>query len=492
VIEMKNNFINNITKFFRNINRRSLKYGSVSFALIASVAAIAVLVNVVLGLVIDKFNVPLKWDLTPNKLYSITDTTKNILRDLKKDVEITGLFDDQKMDEYKDVVELLNHYTKNPHIKVRFIDPDRNPGVIKDFDPDGRLELSKYDFIVRSGNKVKKLGYYDLYSFEFNQQTFSSQKTGINAEQGFTGAIKYVTSDFTPVVYFLEGHGEGSLESDFRSIKGYLEKNNFDVKTLNLLTQDKVPEDAEMIVAASPKSDLASQEADRLSEYLKAGGKALFMIDSLKTDPDLSNFEEVMRPFNLGLNYDIVKESNPDRHFPNNPYALVLDVKSSDIISKGFQMVLANSRSVKILRNDKEYIKVTSLIQTSDKAEGEQIDSSRGSNIPGPLDIAVASINKGQAKEARMAVIGNSEFISDRAQQMYGQFFERGSIFFLNTLGWLLDQKDENIIAPKIYTVERLNVTAGQVSGIGFLTVILFPVIILGAGVAIYLRRRHL
>lgn len=481
--------MNKIVKFINSINRKSLKYGSNSIILIAVVVAIAVLVNILVGMT------SLKWDLTPNKLYSISDTTKDILKDLNKDVTIYGLFDEGKIGgdtDYKQVTELLGHYAKYPHVKIEYVDPDKNPGIFKDIDPDGMKEISKNDFIVKCGNKVKRLEYYDLFETEFDQNTFQTYKTGSNAEQGFTGAIKYVTSDKTSVIYFVEGHDEGSLDSDYQLVKGYLEKNNYDVKTLNLLTVDKIPEDAELLMLASPKKDLTGVERDRLKDYFKEGGKAIFMFDSLQTGTDLAEFNKLFADFNVSINNDKVKENDKSRHFPNNQYAILLDVDSNSVIDEDFNMVLANSRSINILKNQKEYITVTPLMKTSSKAVGEQIDKSKGADIQGPLNVAVSVEYKGTLKPSKLLVVGNGTFISDSAQQQYGPYFEQGVVFFLKSLSWMLDKKDEQIIAPKKFETPTLEITALQANVFGLILVIGLPVIILIAGLVVFLRRRHL
>lgn len=480
--------MNKISEFFKGLLKsKSLRYGTNAVILTAVVVAIAVFVNILVGMT------GLKLDLTANKLYSIGDETKKILNDLKKDVTIYGLFDEGKVDsDYKEVTELLGHYAKNPHIKIQYVDPDKNPTIIKDLDPDNLKDLKENDFVVKSGSKSKKLEYYDLFSTEFDQQTFQQYKTGSTAEQGFSGAIKYVTSETTPVIYFSEGHNEGKLDSEYRTVKDYLEKNNYDVKTLNLLAQEKVPGDAELLMVASPKSDLAASETEKINEYIKNGGKAIFLFDSLENDPSFANVDNLLKDYNLALNYDKVKENDESRHFPDNPYAVILDVKSSSIISENFNLVLANSRSINTLKNQKEYITVTSLMKTSDKAVGEQIDKSRGADNQGPLDVAVAVDYKGGAKPGKIIVMGNGLFISDAAKEQYGPYFTNGMVFFLSSLNWMLDKKDEVIIAPKTYDAPRLQISALQANLMGVVVVVVLPVIILITGLVVYLRRRHL
>jgi len=470
------------------LKSRKLKYGTNAFILIAAVVAIAVLVNVLVGMT------DLKLDLTPNKLYSISDATKDILKNLNKDVVIIGLFDEEKADEdYKEVKELLDHYQKYPRIKVEYVDLDKNPGIKKELDPDNTKDLKEKDFIVKSGNRSKKLEYYDLFSTQFDQQTFQEYKVGTMAEQGFTGAIKYVTADRTPVVYFTEGHEEYKTDSSFESVKTYLDRNNYDVKEINLVTQEKVPEDAELLVVAAPKKDFSADEKTKISEYLKSGGKAIFMFDSLSSDPQFNQVDALLSEYNLSLNYDRVKENDQNRYVPGTPTAVLLDVKKHEIFQEDFNLLLADSRSINILKNQKDYLVITPLLTTSDKAVGEQIDKSRGADIKGPLDVAVAVQYKEGYQPTKILVMGNGYFITDEAQQKYGaSHFSNSMYFFLSTMNWMMESKDEPIVPAKMYDEPRVDINALQSRIMGLLVVIVLPLIILAAGLYMFLRRRHL
>jgi ABC-type uncharacterized transport system involved in gliding motility auxiliary subunit len=242
----KIDWTNSIKKTFNKIIKsRAFKYGANSIILIAVVVAIVVVLNVLIDMA------QVKWDLTPNKLYSIGDTTKKILKELDKDVTIYGLFDESRISSTsdKEFVELLDQYGKFQHVTISYVDPDKNPGILKEIDPDNVLkDISKSAFVVKSGNKVKNLSYYDLFSTYFDQQTFQTHVTGSLAEQGFTGAIKYVTSEVTPTIYFTIGHDEKDADKNFSSLKDQLVNNNYDVKPVNLVVEEKVPEDAEILV----------------------------------------------------------------------------------------------------------------------------------------------------------------------------------------------------------------------------------------------------
>lgn len=483
----------NKNAFNKFLNSRSLKYGSNSVILIAAVVVIAILVNVLVGLA------DVKLDLTSNKLFSLSDVTKSTLKDLKTDVRIIGLFDDGKIgsgDQYKQVTDILGLYEKNSHIKVEYIDPDKNPGIIKQLDDQDTMDLQKSDFIVMSTvngkEKKKKLDYYDLFQTQVDQQSFQQYLTGSNAEQGFTGAIRYVTSEKTPVVYFLEGHGEIDVNSDLTNIKQIIERNNYVVNGINLTTAGKLPEDAEILVVTSPKSDLSISERDTIAAFLKNGGKAVFLFDYLPSDPNLDNFNALLSTYNVAVDYDKVKENDSNRHLPDDQYTILLDVNSSSIIPQASNVVLQNSRSVSILKNTKEYITTTSLMKTSGQAVGEAASSGRGDAIQGPLDVAVAVENKGNQNPSKVIVMGNASFISDSAERQYASYYQYGAVFFLMSLNWMFDAKDEVVAPTKSYDTQQINVSQLQSSMLGIFVILILPLIILGTGLFVFMRRRHL
>ncbi len=474
-------------------NSRNLKHGSNSIILIIAVVSIALLVNILIGMA------DLKLDLTTNKLFSLSDVTKNELKNLKQEVQIIGLFDDGKIgsgSEYKEVTDLLALYAKNSNIKIEYIDPDKNPGIINSIDSDDTMELGSTDFVVRSivngKEKKKKLDYYDLFAMQMDQSTFQSYKTGSKAEQGFTGAIKYVTSEVSPVVYFTEGHDEIDVSSEYANVNAYLDKNNFLVKKLNLLTTDVIPEDAELVIIASPKNDITFAEKEVLEGYLKKGGKAIFMFDYLANDPSFDQFNSLLSGYNVAVNYDKVKENSQNRHLPNDQYTIVLDVSSNSIVPKEFKTLINNSRSISILKNTKEYITVTSLMSTSEDAVGEMVNKSRGEDNTGPLDIAVAVENKGGEKNSKILVMGNASFISNSAAEAFGDYYTNSMAFFLQSMSWMIDKQEEIIVPEKNYEVNQIQITQLQSGMMGGVLIILFPLIILGTGLMVFLRRRHL
>ena len=371
------------------------------------------------------------------------DQTDQIVGKLTKEVKIYALYDETKISsdaQLKEANELLKKYTKYKNIKLEYVDTDKNPSFIKSIDPEGIKNIKKDDIVFVSDKKVKNLSKSDLFTTQFDQQTMQENTTGSQAEQAFTGAIKFVSSDKTPVVYFLEGHDEKKPDVDYTTIRGYLVRNNYDVKTLNLITAPKVPDDAEIIIIAAPKKDISANEKDKLMDFFKNGGNALFAIDPIENSPSLPQFENLLSYYNVDINYDKVKENDDQRFIKGKPYDILPDVVDNTINAplnpSSLYVIMPNSRSVTSLKNDKEYIKITSLMKSSAKAVGEPTDP-KAKSTQGPLDIAVAVQNDGGAKSSKIVLMGNGSFMTDSSIQQYEQFSVSGFYFFLNSLNWL-------------------------------------------------------
>ncbi len=467
------------------LDKRSLKYGSNSIILIVAVLFIAVIVNLLVGMG------DIKWDLTADKLYSLSDESKTILKDIKKEVTIYGLFDDGEIsngDAYKDLINLLGQYEKFG-IKVTYVDPDKDPGTIASFDKDKTKNIAKGDFVVKSGNKVKRLAAADLYGEN------SQYGRMYRAEPLITGAIKLVTADVTPVAYFVEGHDEYSITANLKQIATVLGNNNFEVKSLSLVTSEKVPEDCKLLVFASPKQDLTEAEMIKVNAYLKDGkGRIVFLFDPVESGNKFTKFEELLASYNVGINYDKVKELDEQMHLPQDEYSLIAKLESNDVnssfsSSQGY-VFMPDSRSLSILKNDKEWLKTYSLIKTTDKAQASSI-LEQGSTQSGPFDLAVASEITGGSK---MLVFGNGIFITDAAlSSQYSSYFAEGANYFLSTVvNWMQDKDDQTTVSSKLVTAKTLTATATQVKGFAIVLMGVLPVLIMGCGFVVWSRRRHL
>ena len=90
-------------------------------------------------------------------------------------------------------------------------------------------------------------------------------------------------------------------------------------------------------------------------------------------------------------------------------------------------------------------------------------------------------------KEARIAVIGSSAFVNNR----YYSYSGNGN-FFLNAVNWLTEEADLIAIQPKTQAPQTLDLTPVRMSLIKLVVLYLMPLVVLGLGLMIWIRRRSL
>ena len=98
-------------------------------------------------------------------------------------------------------------------------------------------DVPNNSLVVECGDRYRYISYNDIYVTESNVYSYS-YSTSFDGEGAITSAIDYVTTDDLPQLYVLEGHGESELPSTFSD---QLEKENYEVNTLSLLTVDEIP-----------------------------------------------------------------------------------------------------------------------------------------------------------------------------------------------------------------------------------------------------------
>ncbi|MDD3840543.1 MAG: GldG family protein [Clostridia bacterium] len=464
-------------------NSKRFKYGTSSMITILVVVAILIFIN----LIAEQTSV--KWDLTQNKLYSLSDQTIEVVENLEKDVNIYPLY--SQGEENGVIQQIVSKYSSlSDKIKVEFKDPNKNPGFVKKYDKDGQ-GIPEGAIIIESGDKHRIINPGELVNYD----SATMQVSELNVEQKVTSAIMYVMSDQESIVYLLKGHNETDIDS--MRVSQEMKNENYQIKHLDLVTMDSVPQDADMILVVSPKKDLSDQETDKMINYLREGGRALFLLDIV--DEDLANFQEVLKGFGLKIGGQLILEGDSSRH-TGNPMWIAPEIKGHEItnklISNDMNVILPGSANVEILDRRKKDLDISAILASSDKSwakadlkTAESLEK-EASDVEGPFNICVAAVDEsGQQdkKDARIVVCGNGVFITDEFFGISGN-----TDLFMNTLNWLEGREERISIRAKSLVSDRLDITWIQAIISSIISIGIIPLIILIAGLIVWLRRRHL
>jgi ABC-type uncharacterized transport system involved in gliding motility auxiliary subunit len=409
-----------------------------------------------------------RFDLTAEGLYSISEQTTKVVANLPKDVKVI-YFD---KDENKDFADLMREYKyAGSRFSYERIDPQQRPEMQR------KYNVRKFgDIVIAAGDR---------------HETISDP-----SEQAVTNAILKVTRDSLKTICFAEGHGEKALSdkqsSGYSTVEQRLKDENYQLKTVLLAREQQVPAECAALVVAGPKQSITPPEAVMIGKYLDNGGKAMLMIDP-ETDPQLG---DVLKSWNIQSTENIVLDvSGVGQMFQAGPeYPLVFNYGGHSITKDfGVSMtVFPLARAIKVNEGGSGGANTTSLLTTSEQSfskekitPGQEIKYEAGKDQKGPITIGAASSKNTNGKEARLVVIGDSDFASN------GVFkFQRNGDLFLNSINWLAEEEDLISIRAKPRTNRSVVMSDSQQRTFFWLSVALMPLAVIGSGAYIWWKRR--
>ena len=143
-----------------------------------------------------------RFDWTSAGLYTLSDKSIRVLKDLKQPVAVT-VFLTEGSPLYAETQELLKRYrAASPLLSVETLNPERNPARAQAFLKEmGDIRLS---VVFRAGEKKKVVSIDQLADFDFARAQMGGEPAlkAFRGEQEFTAAILTVTQAKSPKVVF--------------------------------------------------------------------------------------------------------------------------------------------------------------------------------------------------------------------------------------------------------------------------------------------------
>ena len=473
----------NIKNILPKWSSKNIRKGSYSLGISVVVLAIAVVFNLVVGKLPAQYR---NVDLSQTKLSTIGDTTKELVSALDQDVTIYQIVESGK--ENETIQKLLERYAGlSSHVKVETMDPVLHPNFVSEYTED---DLADNSLIVVGEKRNKVIPYADMFESTVNYQTYQYETTGFDGEGQVTSAISYVTTDSLPIMYTITGHEEGDMTEDMKSA---IEKENIEMKDLNLLTEESVPDDADCVMLFSPQNDLSEEEADKLITYMENGGKAVIITSYL--NKEMPNLQKVLNNYGIGTMEGVVLEADGQHYISGNPTYLVPNIGSSDALgdlSKANSYVLMPvAQAVEKLEDKRDSVTIESLLTTSDSAYVKTnvngtLEKEDG-DAEGPFDVGVAVTESVDNGETKLIYLTSANLFS---QQVDAMVSGNNVKLLANSVSWMCDQEQSVSIPSKSTQISYLTVTVASARMWGMVTIGLLPVLCLVLGGGIWFKRR--
>jgi ABC-type uncharacterized transport system involved in gliding motility auxiliary subunit len=433
------------------------------FGTISAVSAL-VLVAALAGANYIAVKKPKSWDLTKEKLYTLSDQTQGVLKGLKDEVKIKAFYSASEP-EFAELDQRLRQYkAQTDKLSVEFVDPFKHPALVKELN----ISQSGPRVIVKSGSK------------EARAKEIS--------EESLTNALIDVTRGSTKKVYFSKGHGERPIaDATERGLKLFvdsLKSEGFQTDEIVLAEHKQMPAEAAALVVAGPVAALTDGEVKLVKEWVEKGGKLVAMVD-----PGVSSgLEGAFESWGIKLGKDEVidpEAQNPEvaiaQQYTEHPITLPRGA--------GLQLtIFPVARSVSKMPAPASGWAAIELARTGPQAWGEtgslssgQVKFDPGQDLKGPVPLACAS-TKG---ESRVVVVGNSLFAANGYFRLSGN-----RDFAVNSVSWAAKEESRISIRPKQRQSNHLFLSAEQKHRMTLFAFDLLPFGLLFAGLVVWQTRK--
>ena len=419
-------------------------------------------------------------DLTREKAFTPAPDTLRVVRALDREVTLTYFYQSQDpaSRQMRATIALLGKI--NPRLKVRAVDPDRNPGeanrlgarlyntavleaggvketVVATDDREIALALLR---LLRIGTKticfVTGHGEYDIDNFEFH--------THFEGSGGHSHDIQGGN------VVQMEQHGLGRL-------RRALEKLGLAARKISLSTDDLAAAGCAVAVDANPRTRHTPPESQALRTWLERGGAFLLLAEpDYEIDPDLAGLL-----LSAGVRFGEGVVTDPkDHYFTDERMVAISRYGPHPATARLALSIFPGVRPVEPVAAPN----VTSVaLFASSAASHLGMGPARG---PFPLAVASEGRLPPDGKPFRIAVFGDADFASN-------SFFPylSNADLVLGAIGWLLREEQATSMKPPVEVLPLVTLTQAQVNGIFLVMVLLAPGLLAAVGIGVWWARRR-
>ena len=275
-------------------------------------------------------------DLTEEKRYSLSKTSKSLYAQLNSPVTVDILMEGEDLPAYVrkfqnsvgDFLREIRGVSKN-NIQFNFINPYENvsdtaaeryledslqfyyglmPRLIDAPTQVGdKLEITKliHGAIVRYGDKREGIDFLSgIEQFGTGEEERAQLYNEVESklEYKFAKAIQKITSDKRPAVAYALGHGEGwgyNINDAFLTLR-----EEYNTDTINLKKVPFIPKEIDALVILKPTQPFSDADKFKIDQYVMNGGKIFWMIDNMYAEFDSLYKSGGFIAFDRGLNLE--------------------------------------------------------------------------------------------------------------------------------------------------------------------------------------------
>lgn len=412
----------------------------------------------------------LQFDWTVGARNTLSAPSAAILAQLDSPVEIVAFAREDELVRAR-VQRMVDRYLRaSNRISLRFVNPDTAPEQVREqgISVDGEL-------LIRYAGRSEKVA-------ELTEQTLSNAllRLGRGGERR---------------VLFLSGHGErapdGEANFDWRDFGAAMRKRGLVAESVNLAVANAVPGKAAVLVVADPRAALLPGELQAIENWIADGGSLLWLAEPRRPLPD-----KIAALLGVQTQPGTVVDANTSALGIRDPsFALVAEYDGGNPVTRDFKVLTVYPQAAPVDRIAEAATdwQVRNLLQTLPRSWAEigpikdTIGYDADSERAGPLPIGLTLTRRIGAREQRVAVIGDADFLANSYLGNAGNL-DLGLALF----NWLAHDDRLVTIPAKTAPDVGMEFTPALSALIGFGLLLGLPLSLLAIGVWVWwLRRRR-
>lgn len=517
------------------VNVRTLKHGTMAVVLTILFVAAVVVLNVIVSIISDRVDTTA--DLTDTGVYTLDDATVNYLSTFDKDVTVSVMNSEASFEGggtyYKSVNELLKKMAmENEHFKLQYLLIDQNPDFTSRFNGE---TLSENYIVVESadtgrhriitpGNyfscptfrdNLSQYGYPENYIEQYvNQYVNSSYASqiieGSNVEQAAISALMYVTNTAPVRVAFTEGFGE----EDSSSLSALLDKNGYDVETINIQSISEIDSGIDYVVMYAPSMDYDNDSLSKLSRFLDNGGafgKNLIYFASYSQpsyapaddeSSSMKNLASFLAEWGIEIGDSLVLQSNASYTYGGMEYVHLQEIQDTDYAGNtyGSSLLTYDAYVRPVIQmwdgGTKGSVEQEILIKSHDGAYLRPISTLSDSSFDassaesGAFNDAVCAYKvHSTTQDVTRVVAFGSGMIANSMFMNYAN--SNNQDFLINMFNYISGKTEGITITAKSFSNVGFEVNQENANVLAVVLCIVVPIVVIVLGIVIWVRRRH-
>ncbi|MFP4460495.1 MAG: GldG family protein [Candidatus Zixiibacteriota bacterium] len=473
-------------------------------------------------------------DLTENNIYSLSDVSKNIAKELPDKVIIKAFFSEDLAAPYNNNAsytrDLLDEYRtySNGNIEYEFINPDKDEETKNEAMQYG-LQPVQIQAIERDEMSLKRVFMGLVFIYGDKTETIPVVQNVNELEYTISSNLKKLTAEQIPEVGYATGHGEPDLYSECQQIQQSL-SGQYKLTPVQLPAQNGIPENIKTLVIVNPKRQVEEEALAQIDQFLMYGGRLALFIDNYEVEFETQNstplntgLDKLLDKYGLELGKNVLADENSGQIAVSRQMG---NFQMQVPMNYPFLPMINNLNDNHLITEDLENINLVFASSVSPNGKNENADfkwllkSSENSQLMqepfdlnpmsyenpsfagGPFELAysakgsfksyLGSGNVGNFQAARpvkvdseptkLTVVGDGDFIVDKYLRN-----QENLVFFQNVVDWLTSEEGKGLISirSREVTVRPLEEVEsyGMRTFIKYLNILLPPFIIIIYGI---------